>query len=277
MSMTFSLALILDVYHFSSKQELVKPTSGVTWPNYDDAGWLLLLFRYIYNYSDLVSFVFIWGATAFLLLPYRRRLGLVKFWIIISLPLVYYLSTFVDVTGLYQPQTDLESFYYDLYVSLNTTAGGLMFGIAFLVIARRIENQSIKGYMTLASYGFILLYISSQITLVGSAYPPFGIATLDFLALSSFFLLTGLYSTAISLSKHAELRRSIRNSIEGQHSRLINHIGMSEVQRDIDRRVTPLIQKYAEQLNTQTAIELTISEEEIKQYIAEILHDLYKK
>ena len=91
MSMTFSLALILDVYHFSSKQEIVKPTSGVTWPNYDNAGWLLLVFRYIYNYSDLVSFVFIWGATAFLLLPYRRRLGLVKFWIIISLPLIYYL------------------------------------------------------------------------------------------------------------------------------------------------------------------------------------------
>ena len=73
------------------------------------------------------------------------------------------------------------------------------------------------------------------------------------------------------------LRKSIRNSIEDQHSRLIDHIGMSEVQRDIDRRVTPVVQRYAEQMNTQTAIDLTISEEEIKQYIKEILHDLYKK
>jgi hypothetical protein len=131
--------------------------------------------------------------------------------------------------------------------------------------------------MTLASYGFILLYISSQITLVACSYPPFGITTLFFAGLSSFLLLTGLYSTAISLSKHAELRKSIRNSIEGQHYRLIDHIGMSEVQRDINRRVTPLIQRYAEQLNTKTSIDLTISENEVKQYIEEILHELSKK
>jgi hypothetical protein len=49
------------------------------------------------------------------------------------------------------------------------------------------------------------------------------------------------------------------------------------VQRDINRRVTPLIQRYAEQLNTKTSIDLTISENEVKQYIEEILHELSKK
>ena len=73
------------------------------------------------------------------------------------------------------------------------------------------------------------------------------------------------------------LRKSIRDSIEDQHSRLIDRIGMSEVQRDIDRRVTPVVQRYAEQMNTKAAIDLTISEEEIKQYINEVLYDLYKK
>jgi hypothetical protein len=277
MSLTYSLALILDVYHLSSKQQIVTPNSEVSFPNYDNAGWLLLVFHYIYNYSDLISFILIWAATALLLLNYRRTLGLVKFWIIITLPLIYYLGTFVDIIGLYEPQTDSERFYYYLYFSLNATAGGLMFGFAFMVIANRIDNQSIRGYMTLASYGFILLYISSQITLVTCSYPPFGITTLFFSGLSSFLLLTGLYSTATSLSKHAELRKSIRNSIETEHSRLIDHIGMSEVQRDINRRVTSLIQQYSEQLNTQTAVDLTISEEEIKQYIKEVLHDLYKK
>ena len=152
-----------------------------------------------------------------------------------------------------------------------------MFGIAFIVIAKRIDNQSIRGYMTMASYGFILLYISSQIVLVACSYPPFGITTIIYQGLSSFLLLIGLSSTAISLSKHAELRKSIRNSLEDQHSRLMGHIGMSEVQRDIDRRVTPLFQRYAEQMNTKTAIDLTISKEEVKQYIKEILHELHKK
>ena len=277
MSMTFAIALFLDLNTFSSKQDIATPTSEVSFANYDNAGWLLLVIRDSYDYLDLVSFVLIWMATALLLLHYRRRLGLLKFWIIITLPLIYYLGTFVDVVGLYEPQSDLESFYYYLYFSLNSTAGGIMFGIAFIVIAKRIDNQSIRGYMTLAAYGLILLNISSQIVLVTCAYPPFGIATIFYQGFSSFLLLIGLSSTAISLSEHAELRRSIRNSLEDQHSKLIGHIGMSEVQRDIDRKVTPLFQRYAEQMNTKTAIDLTISKEEVNQYIKEILQELYKK
>ena len=38
-----------------------------------------------------------------------------------------------------------------------------MFGITFITIAHKIDNQRIKGYMTLTAYGFILLYISSQV------------------------------------------------------------------------------------------------------------------
>jgi hypothetical protein len=269
--------MFLDVNTFSSKQEIVTPISEVSFANYDNASWQLLVIRSAYDYSDSVSFVLIWMATALLLLHYRRRLGLVKFWIIITLPLIYYLSTFVDAVGLYEPQSDLESFYYDIYGSLNTTAGGLMFGIAFMVIAKRIDNQTIKGYMTLAAYGLILLYISGQIVLTACSYPPFGIATIFYQGLSSFLLLIGLSSTAISLSERAELRRSIRKSLEDQHSNLIGNMGLSEVQRDIDRRVTPIFQRYAEQMNKQTPIDLTISKEEVRQYIKEILIELNKK
>ena len=90
-------------------------------------------------------------------------------------------------------------------------------------------------------------------------------------------LLAGLYSTAVILSRHAELRKLIRNSIEGQQSKLLDHIGMSEVQRDIDRKVTPLIERYAKEMNTQSSVDIAISEEEVKQYINEILQDLHKK
>jgi hypothetical protein len=272
MSMTFFLALLLDMYGFSSKQSIVTPHSEVAFANYENANWLVLVFHYIYHYLDLISFVLIWGANALLLLQYRKRLGHVKFWIIVGLPLVYYLSSFVGILGL-----SSESFFFYLYYSLNTTAGGLMFGVTFIAIARKIDNQGIKGYMTLTAYGFVFLYISGQITLAAASYPPFGIATLSFLGLSSYLLLIGLYATAISLSQHAQLRKSIRNSIDEQHSRLIDGIGMSELQRVIDKRITPLVQRHAEQMNMQTALDVTISDKEIKQYINEILHDLHGK
>jgi hypothetical protein len=277
MSMTVSLGLVIDMYSFSSKQGIVSPNSEVIFIDFDNANWIILLFHYIYNYAELISFVLIWGATALLLLHSRKKLGVVKFWIMISLPLVYYLGTFIDILGLYEPQSDPDSFFFYLYLSLNSTAGGLMFGIAFITIANRIDNLRIKGYMTLAAFGFILLFISNQISLAASSYPPFGITTLMYLGLSSYLLLIGLYSTAVSLSEHAQLRKSIRNSIDQQHFKLIDHIGMSELQKEVDKKITPLIKRHAEQMNMQTAIDIPVSEEEIKQYISEVLNDLHEK
>jgi hypothetical protein len=276
-SMNISLVLVMDMYSFSSKQEIVNPNSEVIFTDFDNADWLILLFHYIYNYTELISFVLIWGATALLLLHYRKKLGLVKFWIMISLPLIYYLGTFIDIMGVYDPQSDPDSFFFYLYLSLNSTAGGLMFGIAFITIAKRIDNLRIKGYMTMAAFGFILFFISNQISLAPSSYPPFGITTLMYLGFSSYLLLIGLYSTAVSLSEHAQLRKSIRNSIDQQHSKLLDYIGMSELQKEMDKKITPLIQRHAEQMNMQTAIETPVSEEEIKQYIREVLNDLHKK
>ena len=277
MSMTFFLALVLDMYGFSSKQNVVTPNSEVAFTDYESANWLILVFHYVYHYIDLISFLLIWGANALLLLHYRRRLGFVKFWIIISLPLVYYLGSLVEIIGLYEPQSDSEFFFYYLYYSLNSTAGGLMFGITFITIAHKVDNQKIKEYMNLTAYGFILLYVSSQISLAAASYPPFGITTLFFTGLSSYILLIGLYSTAVLLSQHAQLRKSIRNSIDEQHSRLLDGIGMSELEREIDKKIEPLVQRHSEQMNMQTELELTISEEEVKKYMNEILRDLHKK
>jgi hypothetical protein len=277
MSITFFLALLLDIYGFSSKQNIVTPNSEVAFTDYDNANWLLLTIRYLYNYLDLISFILVWGANALLLLHYRKRLGLVKFWIIIGLPLVYYLGTFVDMMGLYEPQSDSEYFFYYLYSSLNSTAGGLMFGMTFIIIAHKIDNPRIKGYMTLTAFGFIFLYMSGQISLVATSYPPFGITTLFFLGLSSYLLLIGLYSTAVSLSQQAQLRKKIRNSIDEQHIKLIDGIGMSQLQREIDKKIEPIIHRHAEQMNMQTSLESTVSEEEVKQYMNEILRDLHKK
>ena len=277
MSMTFSLALLLDLHSLSSKQDIVTPNSEVIFPDFDDANWLLLIFHYVYQYSDLISFIFIWGASALLLLHYRKRVGLVKFWLIISLPLIYYLGSIVEVVGIYEPQSDTEFYFFYLYISLYSIAGGLMFGITFIAIARKIDNPRIKGYMTLTAFGFILLYISSPMTLVATSYPPFGIASLSFSGLACYLLLIGLYSTAVTLSQHAQLRKSIRSSINEQHSKLMDGIGMSELQREIDKRVTPLVQRHAEQMNMEAALDFTISEEEVKQYMNEILRDLHEK
>ena len=48
--------------------------------------------------SSIVSFILTWVATAVLLHHYSQNLGRIKYWIIVSLPLVYFLSQFLSLS-----------------------------------------------------------------------------------------------------------------------------------------------------------------------------------
>ncbi len=48
----------------------------------------------VYTITSGITFVLFWLGTIFLLLSYRKRLGTIKFWIIMFVPLLYFLSRF---------------------------------------------------------------------------------------------------------------------------------------------------------------------------------------
>ena len=50
--------------------------------------------HYAYTTLSAISFILLWLGSAFLLQSYRKRLGTIKFWIIMSLPLLYFMSQF---------------------------------------------------------------------------------------------------------------------------------------------------------------------------------------
>ena len=92
------------------------------------------------------------------------------------------------------------------------------------------------------AFGFILMFISNQVTLVASSFPPYGTATISYFGLSSYLILIGLNATALSLSQDLALRKSIRKSLLDK-SNLLGGIGSAEMQietekwvRNIDKR-----------------------------------------
>ena len=193
-----------------------------------------------------------------------------RHWILVCVPLIYYLSTFVDYFGLYTPSSDSEWFSYYLYSSLNSTAGGLLFGFTFLVVARNIHNEMIRGHMIISAYGFILMFISNQVTLVATSYPPFGAVTLCYLGLSSFMILVGLYASAISVSQDAAIRKSIRKSVINR-SKLLGSIGDAEMQNEI--------QKWVRKISTmdyKTNVSSSMTTEDVKLYIQEVIGTVRK-
>ena len=111
--------------------------------------------------------------------------------------------------------TILFNVLYTVIFSLSKPVGGILFGIAFWIVARNVHHTVLRDYLMIAGYGFLLLFTSNQATvLINSPYPPFGMASISFVGLSSYLVLVGVYSSAVSVAQDAELRRSIRNSIE---------------------------------------------------------------
>jgi hypothetical protein len=168
-------------------------------------------------------------ATIVMLRHYSSKLRKVRYVIILTLPLVYFLLQFISpfqaiFTAL--PQSDFIFFLYTFIFTFSKPIGGILFGIAFGVIARSLRPASIvRDYMIISGYGLMLMFISNQaVLLVNIFYPPFGLVTVSFMGLSSYLLLLGVYASAISFSEDSKLRQSIRQvALENQ-----NYLTVSE-------------------------------------------------
>jgi hypothetical protein len=259
---------------------LITPQSEVVFPSdtYEPGSYLANLSE-TYQYTDLISFALLMAATAILLYHYSSRVGRIKYWLIILLPMIYRLSMSLENFGLIVPSTDAEYFYWYLFTSLNSTAGGILFGVAFWTIAKTMRQDSaVRQYMRIAAFGFVLLFISNQVTLTATSYPPFGIATLSFLVLAAYMIFLGLYSTAISISQDNQLRRSIKK-LASQNSNLLGSIGTAHMEQEIQKTVTSMksvVEEQEKELEEQTGIEADLEEDEMKKYLEEVMQEVGK-
>src|SRR4030095_9821466 len=103
------------------------------------------------NYGNIVtsilSFVLLWVATAFLLREYSKRIGKMTYWILVSIPLVYFLSHFPALSFtlfdfLITSNPTLFGIVLTLIFNLSRIAGGILFGVAFWTIARHLPNDT---------------------------------------------------------------------------------------------------------------------------------------
>ncbi len=173
---------------------------------------------YWYNITYVISFILTWVATVLFLRNYSRKLGTSRYWILVSIPLLYFLSQFgYALLGLFTAfrisYPILFGVAYTLFFSGAIPAGGILFAVAFWTIARNITSSVVKQYMMITGYGMMILFSSNQASaLIRFFYPPFGLFTLSFFGLASYLLLIGIYSAVMSVAQDSDLRRSIRQS-----------------------------------------------------------------
>jgi hypothetical protein len=235
-------------------------------------------FNLAYVISSFLSFLVTWIATAFLLRHYSKRLGRTVYWIIVSVPLVYFLGQFqplfLNLFSAYRLNDPVTfGIIYTLVFNLSKPLGGVMFGIAFWSVARGIHQGQVREYMIISAYGLVLLFTSNQgIILVNLDYPPLGLATISFVGLSSYLILVGIYSAAISIAQDVKLRQTIKK-IAIKESRLLDSIGFAEVERQIVQNVLSTIKQNQENMKYETGIDTSLDENDVTNYLLEAIKE----
>ena len=114
--------------------------------------------------ASSIGYVLNWIGTVLLLRPYIQRLGAIRFWAIMGSVMVYYLVSFpLFVLGYFEPagETDVDVMNSILIFSVGGVLSGIVFGMAFLSIARTLnQGSTLRNYMTIAAYGMILFYVT---------------------------------------------------------------------------------------------------------------------
>src|SRR5918994_1985330 len=237
-------------------------------------GSLLYDLAKMYHYADIVSFLLKWVATALLLYHYSQKMGRTKYWMLISLPLVYFAGTYLDDYNLYEPDTEMGELYWDLYTSLNSTAGGILFYVGFVVAARHFYgNMAVRDYLVMCGFGFLLFFSAGQSTLAYTLFPPFGLATISLYGLSTYMILLALYSCAISVSEDIELRKSIKKSTL-RESKFLDSMGTAYMERDLTRRIVlKAKEEQKKRIQKSAGIKPSLTDEDIRNIIEEAERD----
>ena len=170
--------------------------------DYPTYGTKLSSLTALYTYLSIISFVGIWIPSVILLRTYSARLGRIRYWTLVTIPLIYFLFPFFgNEFGIFdnlilEYGTEFNLIYYIIF-SPYKQIGGLLFGIVFWVIASKIKRQDLKIPVRIAGIGMILLFGSAVLHgLIFIVSPPFGLVTISFMSLASYLLLIGIFSAA---------------------------------------------------------------------------------
>ena len=219
-----------------------------------------------------IAFVFRWLASTTLLRSFYQRIGKLplSLWIVLSLPLVFYLVG--KMPGFLSGESllgvdEAYRFYFRLLFRIGTVCGNILFGFAFFMVARRMTSPKLKDYLTIAAIGDTIVGIALSTSALQQTY---GIAGHSLVLLSSYLFSMGLYLSAIALSQDSSLRKSIKKSAVN----LIGDIGSAQMEQQIEKRVTKLISDQQKELEEQTGgFSDEVTEKEAKDYVELVLNE----
>jgi hypothetical protein len=266
------------------KPALISPQSQVIFQTGFYPGTFMSFVSIFQAYSLNAYFILTWAGTILLLRHHIQRVGRIKFWTVVTFPIIFFMSYYISYYQTFNPSSPVtaaisSNLMIPIYlITASTTLCGILFGLGFWSLARALPADSrVKDYMIITACGFILYFNCGQASVLQAAYPPYGLANVSFVGLASFLILIGLYNSATSVAQDAKLRKSIKNSTLQQSSKLLDTIGTAQMTEEIENKVVKMTQENALTLTQQSGVEPSLTENEIKLYVDRVLEEVKTK
>jgi len=229
---------------------------------------------------SLSSFLFMWIATALILSQYRYKMGKIKYFTLMAIPLVYYIFPFQNYFGdtfftLLQSYPVLISLVYILIFSATRQVGALSFSLAFWTASTLVYEERVRKSLLICSIGIAILFGSiGRSPLQFHTYPPYGLVTEAFIPLGAYLLFVGIFTSAKHISRDSELRKEFYKSATSQLS-LLKAIGVSQMEKELEEETKSLEKHFRLSEREEHNMEERLEEENVKQILHDVLNELY--
>jgi MFS family permease len=279
-SSSIIVSLIYLEYQFSFSNSLDrKPYPMYSYITRQEIRPLSELLGTIFDITYLLSFFAIWLATAMLLSQYRYKLGRIKYFTLMSIPMIYYLFTFQAYFGNLFSQLVLHSpvtfgATYILIFSATKQIGAFLFSLAFLIASSLVTNETVWKSSLISAIGIAIMFGSVEVnTLQYRLYPPFGLVTEAFMPLGAYMLLAGLFTSAMGVARDAKLRKEFYKSAMSQFA-LLKTIGITQMEKELLKEYKPVLARLDELEEPQYQ---SLEQSDVKELIHDVLNELQSR
>jgi hypothetical protein len=242
----------------------------------------------VYDIFFIMSFLLGWLLTVYMLKQYSRRIGKYKFWILVSIPLFFYLIRYegiiltyfnldnlisLPVLGIIYPSIKVA--LYTAFLNSNIQITGIFFGFSFVPIFLKLKNSLLQNYMIITIIGIMILFASRDFySIFLNSIPPNGTITISFMPIGAFMLFTGVISFLKLAARDKEFYRDLIIRIESDIS-LIKNIVLTEKETEISNKIKPLIE-YSNKWQKEHEYRL-MKNEEVIQIIQDVISEVREK
>ncbi len=211
----------------------------------------------------------------FLLIHHIKKIGRIRFWILVIAPLIFFVYNYPILFKYVLPNAPNllwhppEIIPNIIVFTISIALLGVVIGIGFISISRSIGgNKAIKSSLIITAIGFIFYFNAADASVLHVPYPPYGLLNVSFVGFSAFLIYSGLYNSAVSVSRDNQLRDSIRKSIEHQF-KFLSGMGIAQQRQELEKNIDDIF-RTSEEFSRPNIASTSFSEEEMKKYANEL-------